>query len=213
MFSRPMRFFSKRGWHRFMVCAAADGYCVVHYPTQGSWLDFDYYADFFSASRIGRKPARKGSGAEASGFMRRISSHIEKSGSSRKVGGANKGLGEAPKSCTRKEHESATNSIAKRGQGAIAPCRVKGQRPLWGLGQRPNSSTGDQYAKRAQQRCRQRSVPARNSALPQERPRAALPQRFREEQKKRLSGGEFSLPKGAFVCISRFPAPCRPPVR
>ncbi|MEE0162779.1 MAG: hypothetical protein UE029_00585, partial [Christensenellales bacterium] len=84
----------------------------------------------FSASRIGRKPARKGGGAEASGFMRRISSHIEKSGSSRKVGGANKGLGEAPKSCTRKEHESATNSIAKRGQGAIAPCRVKGQRPL-----------------------------------------------------------------------------------
>ena len=95
--------------------------------------------------------------------------------------GANKGLGEAPKSCTRKEHESATNSIAKRGQGAIAPCRVKGQRPLWGLGQRPNSSTGDQYAKRAQQRCRQRSVPASNSALPQERPRAALPLRFREE--------------------------------
>ena len=55
-------------------------------------------------------------------------------GSSRKVGRATKGLGEAPKSCTRKEHESATNSIAKRGQGAIAPCRVKGQRPLgvWG---------------------------------------------------------------------------------
>lgn len=47
MFSRPMRSFNKRGWHRFMVCAAADGYCVVHYPTQGSWLDFDYYADFF----------------------------------------------------------------------------------------------------------------------------------------------------------------------
>ena len=66
-------------------------------------------------------------------------------GSSRKVRGANKGLGEAPKSCTRKEHESATNSIARRGQGAIAPCRVKGQRPLWGLGQRPNSSTGDQH--------------------------------------------------------------------
>ena len=84
--------------------------------------------------------------------------------------GANKGLGEAPKSCTRKEHESATNSIAKRGQGAIAPCRVKGQRPLWGLGQRPNCSTGDQYAKRAQQRRRQRSVPASNFALPQKRP-------------------------------------------
>ena len=96
-------------------------------------------------------------------------------------GGANKGLGEALKSCTRKEHGSATNPIAKRGQGAIAPCRVKGQRPLWGLGQRPNSSTDNQYAKRAQQRCRQRSVPASNSALPQERPRAALPPRFREE--------------------------------
>ena len=62
-----------------------------------------------------------------------------------------------------------------------APCRVKGQRPLWGLGQRPNSSTGDQYAKRAQQRCRQRSVPASNFARPQTRPQAALPPSFREE--------------------------------
>ena len=95
--------------------------------------------------------------------------------------GANKGLGEAPKSCTRKEHESATDSIARRGQGAIAPCRVKGQRPLWGLGQRPNSSTGDQYAKCVQQRCRQRSVPASNFARPQTRPQAAFPPRFHEE--------------------------------
>ena len=95
--------------------------------------------------------------------------------------GANKGLGEALKSCTRKEHGSATNSIAKGGQGAIAPCRVQGQRPLWGLGQRPNSSTGDQYAKRAQQRCRQRSAPASNSARPQTRLQAALPPRFGEE--------------------------------
>ena len=71
--------------------------------------------------------------------------HIKKEVLHGKLGGANKGLGEAPKSCTRKEHESATNPIAKRGQGAIAPCRVKGQRPLWGLGQRPNSSTGDQH--------------------------------------------------------------------
>ena len=96
------------------------------------------------------------------------------SGSSRKVGGANKGLGEAPKSCTRKEHESATNSIAKRGQGAIAPCRVKGQRPLWGLGQRPNCSASDQSQGSRQQRCRQRSVPASNFARPQTRPQAAL---------------------------------------
>ena len=104
--------------------------------------------------------------------------------------GANKGLGEAPKSCTWKEHESATNSIAKRGQGAIAPCRVKGQRPLWGLGQRPNCSAGDQHLKRAQQRCRQRSVPASNFARPQTRPQAALPPRFREELKNaRLAVG------------------------
>ena len=102
-------------------------------------------------------------------------------GSSRKVGEANKGLGEAPKSCTRKEHESATNPIAKRGQGAIAPCRVKGQRPLWGLGQRPNCSASDQSQGSRQQRCRQRSVPAPNFARPQTRPQAALSPRFREE--------------------------------
>ena len=46
-------------------------------------------------------------------------------GSSQKVRGANKGLSEAPKSCTRKEHESATNSIAKRGQGGdFVPFRL-----------------------------------------------------------------------------------------
>nr|DAZ26692.1 MAG TPA: hypothetical protein [Caudoviricetes sp.] len=45
---------------------------------------------------------------------------------------------------------------------------------MWGLGQRPNCSADDQYAKRAQQRCRQRSVPASNFARPQTRPQAAL---------------------------------------
>ena len=46
-------------------------------------------------------------------------------GSSQKVRGANKGLGEAPKSCTRKEHESATNSIARKGQGGdFVPFRL-----------------------------------------------------------------------------------------
>ena len=91
------------------------------------------------------------------------------------------GLRRSPKSYTRKKHESATNPIARRGQGAIAPCRVKGQRPLWGLGQRPNCSAGDQHRKRTQQRCRQRSVPASNFARPQTRPQAALPPRFRVE--------------------------------
>ena len=84
-------------------------------------------------------------------------------GSSRKVGKANKGLGEAPKNCTRKEHESVTNPIARRGQGGTSSlfvCPLQGQGgtsslfvcPLWGLGQRPNCSTGDQYVKRAQQK-------------------------------------------------------------
>ena len=50
----------------------------------------------------------------------------------------------------------------------------RGGAPLWGLGQRPNCSAGDQYAKRAQQRRRQRSVPASNFAHPQMRPQAAL---------------------------------------
>ena len=54
----------------------------------------------------------------------------------------------AEKSRTRKKYESATNSIAKRGQGAIAPCRVKGQRPLWGLGQRPNCFSGAQLIRK-----------------------------------------------------------------
>ena len=58
---------------------------------------------------------------------------------------------------------------------------VKGQRPLWGLGQRPNCSASDQSQGSRQQRCRQRSVPAPNFARPQTRPQAALPPRFREE--------------------------------
>ena len=113
--------------------------------------------------------------------------------------GANKGLGEAPKSCTRKEHESATNSIAKRGQGAIAPCRVKGQRPLWGLGQRPNCSAGDQHLKRTQQRCRQRSVPASNFARPQTRPQAALPQDSVKNRKNLRNTAAFRRKKDAYI--------------
>ena len=58
-------------------------------------------------------------------------------------------------------------------KGKISPCRVKGQRPLWGLGQRPNRFAGDQPKGKIQQRCRQRSVPASNFARPQTRPQAA----------------------------------------
>ena len=108
-------------------------------------------------------------------------------GSSRKVWGANKGLGEAPKSCTRKEHESATNSIAKRGQGGtsslfVCPLQGQGTASLVGFGATPQLFLGRPDPKDvAQQRRRQRSVPASNFARPQTRPQAALPPRFREE--------------------------------
>ena len=59
---------------------------------------------------------------------------------------------------------------AKKGSRGNAPCRVKGQRPLWGLGQRPNCFSGAQFKRSSQQRCRQRSVPAPNFARPQTRP-------------------------------------------
>ena len=78
-------------------------------------------------------------------------------GSSQKVGGANKGLGEATKSCTRKEHESATNSIARRGQGENFPLQGQGGTssllvcPLWGLGQRLNCSASNLLKGRSQQ--------------------------------------------------------------
>ena len=74
-----------------------------------------------------------------------------------------------------------------------APCRVKGQRPLWGLGQRPNCSASNQSQGSHQQRRRQRSVPASNFARPQTRPRAALPPRFREEPKFAAHLGAFSF--------------------
>ena len=101
--------------------------------------------------------------------------------------GSKQGLRRSPKSCTRKEHESATNPIAKRGQGAIAPCRVKGQRPLWGLGQRPNCPSSDQSQGSRQQRCRQRSVPASNFARPQTRPKLLPSQASVKNQIIRLS--------------------------
>ena len=60
-----------------------------------------------------------------------------------------------------------------------APCRVKGQRPLWGLGQRPNCWSGDQYQESCQQRRRQQSVPASNFARPQTRPPSRSTQQLR----------------------------------
>ena len=59
---------------------------------------------------------------------------------------------------------------AKKGSRGNAPCRVQGRRPCWGLGQRPNCSSSNQFKRNSPQRCRQRSVPAPNFARPQTRP-------------------------------------------
>ena len=59
-------------------------------------------------------------------------------------------------------------------KGGFPLAGSRGGAPLWGLGQRPNRSTGDQFKGRTQPRRRQRSVPASNFALPQERPQAAF---------------------------------------
>ena len=51
--------------------------------------------------------------------------------------GSKQGLRRSTKSCTRKEHESATNSIAKRGQGGNSPLQGQGTAPLVGFGATP----------------------------------------------------------------------------
>ena len=109
------------------------------------------------------------------------------------------GMRNAEKSRTRKKYESATNSIAKRGQGENFHLQGQGGTssllvcPLWGLGQRPNCSAGDQHLKRTQQRRRQRSVPASNFARPQTRPQAVLlPQDSVKKQKNCLLESNFS---------------------
>ena len=58
----------------------------------------------------------------------------------------------------------------EKGSRDNVPCRVQGQRPCWGLGQRPNCSSSNQFKRNSPQRCRQRSVPASNFARPQTRP-------------------------------------------
>ena len=87
----------------------------------------------------------------------------------------------APESAgNRQVREKHSSRAAKKGSREgfrpifFLPCRVKGQRPLWGLGQRPNCFSGAQLKGSRQQRRRQRSVPASNFALPQERPQLAL---------------------------------------
>ena len=72
------------------------------------------------------------------------------------------------------------NSTQSRGgfKGGFPLAGSRGGAPLWGLGQRPNCSSSNQLKGSRQQRRRQRSVPASNFALPQERPQLALSTTF-----------------------------------
>ena len=108
-----------------------------------------------------------------------------KKGSSRNLGGSKQGLRRSPKSCTRKEHESATNSIAKRGQGAMplagsrdsVPCGVWGSAPTVPRQtyskEEINKGAGSEASLPVTLRVRRRA------------PQAALPPSFREKPKKR----------------------------
>jgi|GEM_PF-4657892 len=62
-----------------------------------------------------------------------------------------------------------------KGSRGDPPCGVQRQSLWWGLGQRPNCSSSEQFKRNSQQRRRQRSVPASNFARPQTRPQAAFP--------------------------------------
>ena len=104
--------------------------------------------------------------------------------------------------------EEKPTQSRERGQGGtssrfISPCGVQRRRLWWGLGQRPNCFTGDQYVQRAQQRRRQRSVPASNFARPQTRPQAALLTNStlsRQMGATDQHGRRFSLDAGLFHC-------------
>ena len=125
---------------------------------------------------------------------------------------ANKDLGEAPKAARGRSMKARPTQSRKGVKGGLrpfssAPCRVEGQRPLWGLGQRPNCFASNLLKGSRQQRCRQRSVPASNFARPQTRPQAALPPRFREEPKKppkhsRVSEEERCIYRGSYFFSS-----------
>ena len=97
------------------------------------------------------------------------------------LGETNKGLGKAQKSARGRSMKARPTQSRKGVKGGLrpfssAPCRVKGQRPLWGLGQRPNCWSGLNSKEEVNKRRRQRSVPASNFARPQTRPQAAPPQ-------------------------------------
>ena len=100
--------------------------------------------------------------------------------------------------------------------GDFVPFRLplagsRGGAPLWGLGQRPNSFSSDQSQGSRQQRRRQRSVPASNFALPQERPQAALSTLLhivapngRDRPSRAARKSSRTRRPAAFICLIHF---------
>ena len=81
---------------------------------------------------------------------------------------------------TRKKQGEEANSIARRGQGGtsslfVCPLQGQGTVSLVGFGATPQLFLVKPTQRKKSTRRRQRSVPASNFALPQERPQAALP--------------------------------------
>ena len=100
--------------------------------------------------------------------------------------------------------------------GDFVPFRLplagsRGGAPLWGLGQRPNCFSGAQFQRSRQQRRRQRSVPASNFALPQERPQAALSTLLhivapngRDRPSRAARKSSRTRRPAAFICLIHF---------
>ncbi len=100
--------------------------------------------------------------------------------------------------------------------GDFVPFRLplagsRGGAPLWGLGQRPNCFSDAQFQRSRQQRCRQRSVPASNFALPQERPQAALSTLLhivapngRDRPSRAARKSSRTRRPAAFICLIHF---------
>ena len=77
-------------------------------------------------------------------------------------------------------------------KGKISPCRVKGQRPLWGLGQRPNCSASNLLKGRSQQGAGSEASLPVTLRVRRRAPKLFFSPRFREEPKNCLPKSNFS---------------------
>ena len=77
-------------------------------------------------------------------------------------------------------------------KGKISPCRVKGQRPLWGLGQRPNCSASNLLKGRSQQGAGSEASLPVTLRVRRRAPKLFFSPRFREEPKNCLPESNFS---------------------